>query len=508
MPEGGVWKTTNARHHVEADLRRRARRRRSAPSRSRRPIRTSSTSAPAISPAGRSRPAKASTSRPTAAGPGRTSGFARSQYIGGIVVDPRNAEHACSSPRSVRGRRGARRGGPAVDGGRARRLSIDRRRPHPGRACCRPTARRARPTSTSITAIRRSSIALLAAAPARRPPRHRRLQVHRRRRDVAAGRRPRPARRRAHLGVRGRVRHARPAAVRGRRRRRRPRRRRQPRRSIDPTTAATRWTLGTRAARERRRQDVRGSAASRRRVPDGHGDLSLDRRRAARRGVLGRAERRRSALPLDRSDQLEADDRRRRSGRRRSRSTAARSWTPYYGLVNGQFYRVATDYDFPYHVCGPQQDSGTACVREPQRLRRDPAERLVSGRRIRERLPDRRSARQALHVHAGLVSRAAPLRSHDRTRSSCSISRRPTSASAARRRSRSRRRIRTLYMAAQHVLASSDRGETWRAISPDLAAPPGVPLAGRRRPAAGGVGAPARRRIDPVARALAGRPPA
>jgi photosystem II stability/assembly factor-like uncharacterized protein len=38
------------------------------------------------------------------------------------------------------------------------------------------------------------------------------------------------------------------------------------------------------------------------------------------------------------------------------------TWTPYYGLVNGQFYRVATDYDFPYHVCGPQQDSGTACV--------------------------------------------------------------------------------------------------------------------------------------------------
>ena len=30
--------------------------------------------------------------------------------------------------------------------------------------------------------------------------------------------------------------------------------------------------------------------------------------------------------------------------------------------MNGQFYRVATDYDFPYHVCGPQQDSGTACV--------------------------------------------------------------------------------------------------------------------------------------------------
>src|SRR5207249_3809633 len=38
------------------------------------------------------------------------------------------------------------------------------------------------------------------------------------------------------------------------------------------------------------------------------------------------------------------------------------TFTPYYGIINGQFYRVATDYDFPYHVCGPQQDSGTACV--------------------------------------------------------------------------------------------------------------------------------------------------
>src|SRR4029434_8909539 len=32
---------------------------------------------------------------------------------------------------------------------------------------------------------------------------------------------------------------------------------------------------------------------------------------------------------------------------------------------------------------------------------------------------------------------------------------------------------RTLYMAAQHVFASSDRGLTWRTISPDLAAPRG-----------------------------------
>src|SRR5204862_1274653 len=42
----------------------------------------------------------------------------------------------------------------------------------------------------------------------------------------------------------------------------------------------------------------------------------------------------------------------------------------------------------------------------------------------------------------------------------------------------------TMYMAAHHVLASSDRGLTWRVISPDLAAVPGVPIP----PAAGGGG--------------------
>src|SRR6185369_10110756 len=48
---------------------------------------------------------------------------------------------------------------------------------------------------------------------------------------------------------------------------------------------------------------------------------------------------------------------------------------------------------------------------------------------------------------------------------------------------------RTLYMGAQYLLASSDRGETWRTISPDLAAPKGVELP--PQPAATGVGSPA-----------------
>ena len=66
----------------------------------------------------------------------------------------------------------------------------------------------------------------------------------------------------------------------------------------------------------------------------------------------------------------------------------------------------------------------------------------------------------------------------------------------------------TLYMAAQHVLASTDRGADVAHDQPGprraagRAAPPDAAAGGRRRRRAGA------RRIDPVARAVAGRPPA
>ena len=63
---------------------------------------------------------------------------------------------------------------------------------------------------------------------------------------------------------------------------------------------------------------------------------------------------------------------------------------------------------------------------------------------------------------------------------------------------------RTLYMAAQHVLASADRGETWRVISPDLLVKPGgaaiVTEPGAAASVVGGAGAG---RIDSVARGIA-----
>ena len=40
---------------------------------------------------------------------------------------------------------------------------------------------------------------------------------------------------------------------------------------------------------------------------------------------------------------------------------AAERWTPQH-YPTAQFYHVATTAELPYHVCGAQQDDGTACV--------------------------------------------------------------------------------------------------------------------------------------------------
>ena len=41
------------------------------------------------------------------------------------------------------------------------------------------------------------------------------------------------------------------------------------------------------------------------------------------------------------------------------------SWTPYYGIVNGQFYRVATDYDFAVSRLRPAAGLRHRVRREP-----------------------------------------------------------------------------------------------------------------------------------------------
>ena len=166
------------------------------------------------------------------------------------------------------------------------------------------------------------------------------------------------------------------------------------------------------------------------------------------------------------------------------------SFTPYYGLVNGQFYRVATDYDFPYHVCGPQQDSGTACVASRSdfgEIRPNdwyPAGGFENGFLIADPSDKRYMYTQGWY-HA--------LRRYDRVTGQVVVLYQPTDDErfgGAPPLAFSPQNPRTLYMAAQHLLMSTDAGDHWRRVSPDLAAPAGVTLAGSTSISTG-VGAPA-----------------
>ena len=169
---------------------------------------------------------------------------------------------------------------------------------------------------------------------------------------------------------------------------------------------------------------------------------------------------------------------------------AGGTWTPYYGLVNGQFYRVATDYDFPYHVCGPQQDSGTACVASRSDfgvIRTNdwyPGGGFENGFLIADPLDKRYMYTQGwYHV----------LRRFDRTTGQVVVLYQPTATErfGGAPPLAFSQDGRTLYMGAQYVLASSDSAHTWRVISPDLARPPGSQLPSDAAGAPTGVGAPA-----------------
>ncbi|HEX3866580.1 MAG TPA: hypothetical protein VHV78_07485, partial [Gemmatimonadaceae bacterium] len=137
-------------------------------------------------------------------------------------------------------------------------------------------------------------------------------------------------------------------------------------------------------------------------------------------------------------------------------------------MVDGQFYRVATDYDFPYHVCGPQQDSGTACVASRSDfgvIRPNdwyPAGGFENGFLIADPLDKRYLYTQGwYHV----------LRRFDRTTSQVVVMYQPTTQDrfgGAPPLAFSPQDKRTLYMGAQYVLASSDSAKTWKTISPDL----------------------------------------
>jgi len=157
---------------------------------------------------------------------------------------------------------------------------------------------------------------------------------------------------------------------------------------------------------------------------------------------------------------------------------AGATWSSWNNQPTAQFYHVATDNDFPYRVYGSQQDSGTASVASRsdfgQITSRDWSP--VAGGESGYLLPDPADSR----IVYGGDTYGTLFRFDRRTGQAENIS---PSLDFEFGKDIATRRLRftwtsplafspqdpaTLYFGAQMLLATDDRGKTWRAIGPDL----------------------------------------
>jgi photosystem II stability/assembly factor-like uncharacterized protein len=147
-----------------------------------------------------------------------------------------------------------------------------------------------------------------------------------------------------------------------------------------------------------------------------------------------------------------------------------RTWTPWFNLPNGQFYNVVADGDFPYRLCGSQQDSGTACVLSQSdygRIRENDWY-AIGGFERGAIVPDPTNPRWIYtqgwyHV----------LRRYDRTTGQVSVLYTPTQEdrfAGLPPMAFSPQNPHLMYMAAQYLMESTDSARHWRHISPDLTA--------------------------------------
>jgi photosystem II stability/assembly factor-like uncharacterized protein len=148
------------------------------------------------------------------------------------------------------------------------------------------------------------------------------------------------------------------------------------------------------------------------------------------------------------------------------------TWSTWYNQPTGQFYRVATDHDFPYWVYGPQQDSGTVGTssrgNDGQITQRDwfPVGPGESGYTI----PD--------PLNSDVVFNAGPfgsvVRLSKRTGQVRDVSPAPIAFGAPYRfhwnipMVFSPQDPHVLYLGTQFVLKTVNGGSSWEAISPDL----------------------------------------
>ena len=150
------------------------------------------------------------------------------------------------------------------------------------------------------------------------------------------------------------------------------------------------------------------------------------------------------------------------------------TWSSWFNQPTGQFYHVATDDAFPYHLYGAQQDSGAVMIlsRSDHRGIQERDWRAISaGGESGYVVPDPRDPNI---VYGGTVSREDL-----RTNQTRLIS--PTAGRAGQWRDEWTLPLvfgsdDSLYFGRQYVFRTRDRGNTWQRISGDLARPhAGVP---------------------------------
>ncbi len=150
-----------------------------------------------------------------------------------------------------------------------------------------------------------------------------------------------------------------------------------------------------------------------------------------------------------------------------------KTWTPWYNLINGQFYNVFTDNHFPYRVCGAQQDSGTACVLS----RSDWGEITQSDWSTASGFEAGVVLTDPLHPYWVYTQGwYHTLRRLDRRTGQVAVLYSPTPEDHflwSPPMAFSPEDPHTLYLGAQWILASSDNARTWHHISPDLTVPAG-----------------------------------
>lgn len=160
-----------------------------------------------------------------------------------------------------------------------------------------------------------------------------------------------------------------------------------------------------------------------------------------------------------------------------------RTWSSWFNQPTGQFYHVITDSQFPYYSYAPQQDSGTVAV--PNRsdygeisfrdwfsiggfefcfIAPDPTDPNIvySGGWYGSVIRFDKTTGQITHVFVRSskfrTSQMAPL-------------------------AFSPQDPKTLYLGTQYLMKTTNGGESWETISPDLTVPPGAPANGEKSPA-------------------------